>query len=61
MHLTTAWIVPLCVGAAGAVSLATVAALVRREVAELHRALRPLRVPDRRSPDRRSPDRRRSL
>lgn len=52
MHLTTAWIVPLCVGAAGAVSLAAVAALVRREIAELQRALRPLRTTDRRRADR---------
>ena len=48
MHLTTAWIVPLGVGAAGAVSLATVAAVLRREVSELQKALRPLRVVGRR-------------
>ena len=45
MQLTTAWIVPLCVGAAGAVSLASIAALVRRDVTELQKSLRPLRVP----------------
>ncbi len=47
MHLTAAWIVTLCVGAAGAVSLATVAAMVRREVSQLQKAMRPLRVTDR--------------
>lgn len=47
MHLTSSWIVTLGVGAAGAVSLAAVAAVVRREVSELQKAMRPLRVTDR--------------
>lgn len=46
MHLNEAWILPLGVGAAGAAALATVAAVVRREVARLQKAMRPLRVPD---------------
>lgn len=47
MHLTAAWIVPLSIGSAGAAALAAVAALVRREVTELQKAMRPLRVENR--------------
>lgn len=53
MKISAEWILPLCVGAGGAVSLATVAALVRREVVRLQKAMLPLRTSDRRRPPRR--------
>ena len=40
------WIAPLVAGAVGAVTLVAVAAVVRKEVAELQRSMRPLRVKD---------------
>ena len=55
MQLTSVWILPLCVGAAGAVALASVAALLRRDVTELQRSLRPLRVPVSRRAERDRP------
>lgn len=47
MHLSPAWIAPLVAGAVGAVALVAAAAVVRKEVAELQRSMRPLRVKDR--------------
>lgn len=52
MHLTGAWIATLGVGAAGAVVLATVAALLRREVTRLQKSMMPLRTDRRRGPTR---------
>ena len=46
MNLSPAWLAPLIAGAVGAGALATAAALVRREVARLQKAMRPLRVPE---------------
>ena len=53
MNISAEWILPLCVGAAGAISLATVAALVRRDLTRLQKAMLPLRTSDRRRPARR--------
>lgn len=53
MHISAAWLVPLIAGGAGAAALAVAAAVVRREVAELQKAMRPLRIPAR--PPRRRP------
>ena len=47
MHLSPVWIAPLVAGAVGAVSLVAVAAVVRRQVSELQRSMRPLRVKER--------------
>jgi hypothetical protein len=44
VHLSPAWIATLAAGGAGSVALAVAAALLRREVAGLQRAMRPLRV-----------------
>ncbi len=44
MHLNAVWIAPLVAAGAGAVALAATAAAVRKEVADLQRTLRPLRV-----------------
>ena len=59
MHLSPLWIAPLVAGAVGAVALVGAAAVVRKEVAQLQRSMRPLRVRDRirsASPgDRRTP------
>ncbi|HET9077832.1 MAG TPA: hypothetical protein VFN68_12940 [Acidimicrobiales bacterium] len=53
MHLSAEWIVPLCVGSAGAAALAAVAVLARREVTRLQKAMLPLRTSGRRRPGRR--------
>lgn len=53
MHLNAVWMAPLIAGGVGAVALAAVAALVRRDVSELQKSMRPLRVPVR--PERRRP------
>lgn len=43
------WLVPLAAAGAGSLALALAAGALKREVDELHRALRPLRTgPDRR-------------
>lgn len=47
MHVSATWLVPLVVVGAGAGLLAAVAALVRRNVTDLQKAMRPLRVPTR--------------
>lgn len=47
MHLSLVWIAPLVAGAVGAISLVAAAAVVRRQVSELQRSMRPLRVKDR--------------
>jgi hypothetical protein len=47
VHLSPVWIAPLIAGAVGAVTLVVTAAVLRKEVAELQRSMRPLRVKDR--------------
>ncbi len=44
MHLSAVWLAPLAAGAAGAIALSVVAALARRELTALQRAMRPLRT-----------------
>ncbi|MDA8048363.1 MAG: hypothetical protein M0Z30_24500 [Actinomycetota bacterium] len=51
--MSSIWIAPLAAAGAGAAVAAAVAAAVRREISELQRSLRPLRV--RRSAGRRPP------
>lgn len=46
--MNAVWIAPLVAGGIGAVALAAAAGAVRREVARLQRAMRPLRVRSRR-------------
>ncbi|MBV9659534.1 MAG: hypothetical protein JO337_00085 [Acidimicrobiales bacterium] len=48
MHLSPLWIVPLIAGGVAAGVLAVAAGALRREVARLQRAMRPLRVTARR-------------
>jgi hypothetical protein len=59
VHLSPLWIAPLVAGGVGAAALVAAAAVVRREVSDLQRSMRPLRVKDRlrsASPgDRRTP------
>ncbi|MDE3204631.1 MAG: hypothetical protein KGQ66_10445 [Acidobacteriota bacterium] len=50
MHLNGIWLIPMAVTGIGAAALALVAAAVRRDVADLQRSLRPLRVPAGRRP-----------
>lgn len=52
MHLTAAWIALLVAGGLGSLALATVAALLRRDISELQRSMRPLRVRSDRRRDR---------
>jgi hypothetical protein len=44
MKLSAVWLVPLGIGVLGAGALGLVAARLRRDVAELQKSLRPLRV-----------------
>ncbi|HWE57671.1 MAG TPA: hypothetical protein VG435_19370 [Acidimicrobiales bacterium] len=45
MNLSSVWLAPLIAGAIGAGVLTAAAAVTRREVARLQKAMRPLRVP----------------
>jgi hypothetical protein len=47
VNLSPVWIAPLVAGALGAAALVGAAAIVRKEVAQLQRSMRPLRVKDR--------------
>jgi hypothetical protein len=52
VHLSAAWIAPLIAGGVGAAALAAAAGAVRRQVAALQQAMRPLRVRAGRRPRR---------
>lgn len=47
MHSGLAWLIPLAIAGAGAGALAAVATVVRRDISELQKAMRPLRIPTR--------------
>ena len=49
MHPSLAWLIPLGVTGIGALVLSVVAVVIRRDVTELQKSMRTLRVPARRS------------